>query len=160
MSALDFPCTPVILRFAMASKNNRFIDSTNLLIEAAERGSIEWMSKAEVTGAQQLMIARVEMEPGQMHGFHYHPQREEAIYVLEGRLEQWIEGESKILGPGEVAHIPADMVHATFTLPDTPVKFLAILSPCQFESGEVEFMFDVSDQSPWREHLASRSPMA
>ncbi len=126
------------------------------MVEDAERGSIEWLSRAEVTNADQLMIARVVMEPGQNHGFHYHPRREEAIYVLEGKLEQWIEGEKRVLGPGDVAHIPTEVVHATFTLPDTTVTFLAILSPSQFGGDEVEFMIDVSDQEPWAGYLANR----
>lgn len=128
-----------------------------LLVEDAERGSIEWLSKAEVTDAEQLMIARVVMEPGQNHGFHYHPRREEVIYVLDGRLEQWVEGEKRILGPGDVAHIPIEVVHATFTLPDTPVTFLAVLSPAQFGGEEIEFMVDVSEKEPWAGHMAERA---
>lgn len=135
----------------------RFVGKTELLVEEADRGSIEWLSKREVTGADNLMIARVTMEPGQIHGFHYHPRREEAIYVLEGQLEQWVEGQKRILGPGDVAHIPTEIVHATFTLPETPVTFLAILSPAQFGDEEVEFMVDVSHQQPWAGYLAARS---
>lgn len=136
---------------------HRFVGKAELLVEDAERGSIEWVSKAEVTDAQQLMIARVTMEPGQFHGFHFHPRREEAIYVIEGQLEQWVEGEKRILGPGDVAHIPVEMVHATFTLPDAPVTFLAILSPAQFGGDEVEFMIDVSEKEPWAGYLAARA---
>lgn len=129
-----------------------------LLVENAVRGSIEWISHREVTDARQLMIARVEMEPGQFHGFHYHPRREEIIYVLEGRLEQWVGEDHRMLGPGDLAHIPAEHIHATFTLPDTPVRFLAILSPCQFDEGEVEFMVDVAGQQPWAKWMESRVP--
>lgn len=136
-------------------RGHRFVGKAELMVEDAERGSIEWLSRAEVTDAQQLMIARVTMEPGQVHGFHIHPRREEAVYVIEGKLEQWIEGNSRILGPGDVAHIPAEMVHATFTL-DEPVTFLAILSPSQFGGDEVEFMEDVSAQEPWASHMAKR----
>jgi quercetin dioxygenase-like cupin family protein len=140
---------------AMPAGGHRFVGPEELLVEAAERGSIEWISHATVTDAQQIMIARAVMEPGQMHSFHYHHRREEVIYVLEGQLEQWIGEESQILGPGDMAHIPADMVHATFTL-DAPVKFLAILSPCQFPGEEVAFMQGVDDQEPWKSLLAAR----
>jgi quercetin dioxygenase-like cupin family protein len=133
----------------------RFVGAGESLVEVAERGSIDWISHAKVTDAQQIMIARAVMEPGQMHSFHCHPRREEVIYVLEGRFEQWVGEESRILGPGDMAHIPAGMVHATFTL-DAPVKFLAILSPCQFAGEEVELTIDVDDQEPWKSHLAKR----
>jgi len=134
---------------------HRFVGPEELLVEDAERGSIEWVSREEVTDAQQIMIARVEMEPGQTHSFHFHPRREEVIYVLEGELEQWIEGEKRILGPGDIAHIPTEVIHATFTL-DKPVKFLAILSPSQFGGDKVEFMEDVSDKEPWKSYMENR----
>lgn len=137
-------------------EGHRFVGPEELLPEAAERGSLEWLSHKDVTDARQLMIVRATMEPGQFHGFHYHPRREEVIYVLEGSIEQWVGEHKRILGPGEVAHMPAEMVHASFTLPGTPVTFLAILSPCQFDDGEVEFMVDVSDQEPWASLLKAR----
>jgi quercetin dioxygenase-like cupin family protein len=135
---------------------HRFIGQAEKITEAAERGAIDWFSKPELTGSEGLLIARVTMEPGQIHGFHFHPRREEAIYVLEGKLEQWIEDESKVLAAGDAAHIPAEVVHATFTL-DVPVTFLAILSPASFDDGEVEFMTDVSTREPWAGLHASRS---
>ena len=140
----------------MPAGGHRFVGPEELLVEAAERGSIEWISHATVTDAQQIMIARVMMEPGQHHTFHYHHRREEVIYVLAGRLEQWVGEESRILGPGDMCHIPADMIHATFTL-DEPVHFLAILSPCQFPGEEVPFMHGVDAEEPWATILADRA---
>ena len=45
-------------------------------------------------------MVRVNMEPGRAHAFHKHPTREELIYVLSGRAEQWVGREHKVLGPG------------------------------------------------------------
>ena len=45
------------------------------------------------------------MEPGKAHAFHKHPTREELLYVLSGRAEQWVGKEHRILGPGEVAFV-------------------------------------------------------
>ena len=85
--------------------------------------------------------------PGRAHAFHTHPGQEEVIFVLEGRIEQWIEREKRELGVGDVAVIEAGVVHATFNDGDVPARILAILSPCVGESGYG--VVDVSGDEPW-----------
>ena len=41
-----------------------------------------WLSKPELTGTRQLTLVRVTMRPGTGHRFHYHPTREEIIYIV------------------------------------------------------------------------------
>jgi len=36
------------------------------------------------------------------------------IYVIEGEIEQWVDGEKRILRLGDSAFIAADVVHASF----------------------------------------------
>ena len=107
----------------------------------------EWLSKPGMTEAEGLMMARVQLQPGDGHAFHRHPALEEIIYVISGRAEQWVEREMRVLGPGDIAHIPADMVHATHNSSDEPLTILAILSPAKFEGP---FAIDVFDEEPWR----------
>ena len=92
------------------------------------------------------MLVRVTMPPGKGHAFHRHPAMEEIIYVVSGRAEQWVDRASRLLGPGEVAHIPADVVHGTYNAGDTDLVILAILSPAIFEGPA---LVDVSGEQPW-----------
>ena len=86
------------------------------------------------------------MEPGRCHPFHTHPTREELIYIISGRAEQWVGKEHRVLGPGETAFIPMGEVHGTFNPFAERLVFLAILSP----SGAAEpGIVDVSAQEPW-----------
>src|SRR5207244_13208048 len=90
---------------------------------------VEWMSNPELVGAKELLLVRATFPPGEAHNFHKHPSREEIIYVTEGRAEQWVGKEKRLLGPGEMAHIPMDTPHATFNPGPDTLRFLAILSP-------------------------------
>jgi len=90
---------------------------------------------------------RATMPPGQGHAFHKHPDSEEILYVLEGQAEQWVESERRILSPGEVAHIPKNVVHATFNASDNPLVFLAMLSPAASPGPDC---VDVCKEEPWR----------
>jgi quercetin dioxygenase-like cupin family protein len=94
-------------------------------------------------------IAAVEatFAPGGAHAFHTHPGQEELIFVLEGRVEQWIEDRKRELGVGDAAVIEAGVVHATFNDGDVPARILAVLSPCVGESGYG--VVDVSGEEPW-----------
>ncbi|MES2694920.1 MAG: cupin domain-containing protein, partial [Verrucomicrobiota bacterium] len=83
--------------------------------------------------------------------FHFHPHREEIIYVIYGRAEQWVGKEYRILGPGEMAHIPAGTIHATYNPFPEPLVFLAMLSPAQLPDDLAAALdpHDVSAQEPW-----------
>ena len=65
---------------------------------------------------------------------------------LGGEIEQWVDKEKRILKPGDVAHIPAGVVHATFNASKADATILAILSP---GASKGPFMVDVSGEAPW-----------
>ena len=128
--------------------NGKFFKQSDLSWSPAPLGMDVWHSGPKQTGAKDLVFIEVTIEPGKFHSFHHHPNQEEIIYVLEGKIQQWIEQESKELITGESAFIPAGVVHATFNTFDQPARFIAILSPCMGEEGyEVE---DVFEQEPWK----------
>jgi quercetin dioxygenase-like cupin family protein len=105
-----------------------------------------WMCRPEITHAERLQICRAVLPAGEGHGFHHHAELEEAIYVLEGEVEQWVGAEKRILKAGEVAHMGPGVIHATFNQTDRDAVILAILSP---GSCEGPFLTDVSGEEPW-----------
>jgi quercetin dioxygenase-like cupin family protein len=129
-----------------------FLTAADAIVEPSAWGPHEWLSRAGLTAAAQLQLVRVTMPPGKGHAFHLHPAMEEIIYVVSGRAEQWVDRASRLLGPGEVAHIPKGVVHATYNTTDSGLIFLAILSPAQFEGPA---LVDVSGEEPWASLRAS-----
>jgi len=87
------------------------------------------------------------MPAGKGHAFHKHPGCEEILYVIEGQAEQWVDTERRMLAPGDVAHIPKNVVHATYNPSNRPLVFLAMLSPATDQGPE---SVDVSGDEPWR----------
>ena len=107
----------------------------------------EWLCRGDVVPNQELLLVRANMEAGHCHPFHTHPTREEIIYVISGRAEQWCGQEYRILGPGEMVLIPKGEVHGTYNPFRERLVFLAILSPSNAaEPGIV----DVSETAPWK----------
>jgi len=125
----------------------RFVTSRDAQVEVLPWGPHEWLSRPGLTDARLLQLVRVTMPPGAAHRFHRHPALEELLYVVSGRAEQWVGREHKILGPGDVAHVPLDEVHGTYNAFAEPLVFLAVLSPAVFEGPA---LIDVSQEEPWR----------
>ena len=128
------------------SRTTQFVTSENMVVEELPWGPHDWLCRPDIVAAEKLMLVRVHMPPGQGHAFHRHPAMEEIIYVLEGQAEQWVDREKRLLGPGETAHIPLNVVHGTYNAGSGTLRFLAILSPAKFEGPA---LVDVSQEEPW-----------
>ena len=124
----------------------RFVTDAECEVEELPWGPHEWLCRPGLTASDHLQLVRVRMPPGKAHQFHRHPHMEEALYYLEGRAEQWVGRTRRVLGPGEVAHVPMNEVHGTYNVFDEPVVFLAILSPAKFDGPA---LIDVSKEEPW-----------
>lgn len=129
----------------------RFIQIDEAARETNPWTNNEWLCRPDLVEAEKLLLVRANMAPRHCHPFHCHPHREEIIYVIYGRAEQWVGNEYRILKAGEMAHIPPGVVHATYNPHDEPLVFLAILSPAKLSDELADFPDpqDVSDQKPW-----------
>jgi quercetin dioxygenase-like cupin family protein len=124
----------------------RFVTSADMSVEQLPWGQHEWLCRPGLTGADELLLVRVRMPAGAGHAFHRHPAMEEIIYVISGRAEQWVDTDARLLGPGETAHVPKNLVHATYNAGEETLVFLAILSPAVFDGPAI---VDMSVQEPW-----------
>ena len=134
-----------------APQDRFFVQIADALRETNPWTNNEWLCRPDVVGADKLLLVRANMAPGRCHPFHVHPHREEIIYVLYGRAEQWVGKEYRILSAGEMAHIPAGTVHATYNPHAEPLVFLAILSPAKLPEDQAVAPDpqDVSSEEPW-----------
>jgi quercetin dioxygenase-like cupin family protein len=124
----------------------RFVSSQDVEVEELPWGPHEWLCRPGLTEARDLLLVRVRMPPGKGHAFHRHPAMEEVIYVVSGVAEQWVDRDTRQLGAGDIAHIPADVVHGTYNAGDETLVFLAILSPATVDGPA---LIDVSNHAPW-----------
>ena len=124
---------------------NNFRIATEIGVDQASWGHSRWVSNPASTAAKQLTVLDATLAPGQAHSFHKHPSQEEVMYVVAGKVEQWIDREKRILGAGDAAFIPAGVVHATFN-GGGEAHLLVIFSPCVGDGFEA---VDVSAEAPW-----------
>ena len=127
--------------------SGRFITDADIVRDQEDWGVTGWISRPSFTGSTSMCVMDVHLQPGGGHAFHRHPDQEEIIWVREGRIEQWLELQSRELGPGEAVYIPKDVVHASYTAGDQPAKLSVMLSPTAGEGGYE--VIDVFEEEPW-----------
>jgi quercetin dioxygenase-like cupin family protein len=125
----------------------RFVVRTEVEPELLDWGQLRWLSNPPVTGAKDLTVIAVTLAPGKGHDFHHHPDQEEVIYVVAGEVEQWVDREKRVLGPGDSAFLPAGTVHASFNVGQIEASIVAILGPCVGDKGYE--VVEVATEKPW-----------
>jgi quercetin dioxygenase-like cupin family protein len=82
--------------------------------------------RRRLVSGEKVMIVQVTMDKGAVVNTHHHP-HEQVTHPLSGVLELEIDGETRIMRPGDVAHIPANAPHRAVALEE--VVTLDIFSP-------------------------------
>ena len=79
-------------------------------------------------GGELIKVGIVTYEVGEGPPPHSHPNDEQWIYMLEGRVALLLDEEVFAVGPGDLAHIPRDTVHGIRIL-ESPCRFFTCKSP-------------------------------
>ncbi len=78
-------------------------------------------------GGEQVLLCRVTYEPGTRVPLHRHEATEQLMAVIDGQVTMTIEGETRTLGPGDVAAVNPGLEHELYS--ETGVTFFEALSP-------------------------------
>jgi quercetin dioxygenase-like cupin family protein len=131
--------------------NAKFVAGSTIVSDRLDWGELAWISRPADTGSAQITEILVTLAPGCGHDFHRHPRQEELLYVLAGEIEQWLQGEKRLLKAGDAVFVGRGVVHASFNRSVEKAMFLVVLSPSVGEAGyEVE---DVAGQTPYAQEL-------
>ncbi len=127
--------------------SGKFTLSGEVVREQPDWGELGWLSRPPATTAKHITMIEVTLNAGKGHDFHKHPDQEEVIYVVSGKIEQWLESEKRILGPGDSIFIAPDVVHASFNAGSEAAQLMVVLGPCVGDGGYE--VVEVADQEPW-----------
>jgi len=116
-------------------------------MEDFEWGSAGMRCAPPGTGCETFVVMEVRLDPGFFHAFHKHPDQDEMITVVSGRVTQFLEGESTVLGPGDSVYIDKDVVHGSYNDFDEPAQLAVVLAPAVTDGGYVAV--DVTAEEPW-----------
>jgi quercetin dioxygenase-like cupin family protein len=78
---------------------------------------------------------------------HFHRREVEAIYILDGELTFYVNGQTIPLGPGSFIHIPRLVVHSFKNLGTKTARMLDLVTPAGMENFLRETGHPVTDRS-------------
>jgi quercetin dioxygenase-like cupin family protein len=129
--------------------NGRFLLAKDVPLAQVDWGQVGLVNNPSETGAAQLLMARGRFGPGKGHAFHMHPFQEELIVIVSGQIEQWIEREKRMLGPGDAVFLAPGTVHASFNVGEVEAELLAIFGPVHGDRGFETV--ELADHPSWRD---------
>lgn len=126
---------------------SRFVMAGDVPVESYDWGDAGMRCAPSGTGCESFVVMDVRLDPGYFHAFHKHPDQDEMITVVAGKVTQYLEGESTVLGPGDSVYIDKDVVHGSYNDFDEPAQLAVVLAPAIGDGGYVAV--DVSAEEPW-----------
>ena len=74
-------------------------------------GHIRWSMNAELAGSEHLTVGRVEINPRSSNPRHYHPNCDEVVYVVSGRIAHLVDEDWYEMEAGDSIHVPQGVWH-------------------------------------------------
>jgi len=91
-------------------------------------GSLQWLANAELGNADGLTVGRVVITQGKCNPRHAHPNCEEVLYLLAGKLEHTIGEEKIVLNPGDALTVSAGVFHNATSIGDQDADMIVVYS--------------------------------
>ncbi|WP_198139703.1 MULTISPECIES: cupin domain-containing protein [Chelativorans] len=89
----------------IVSRNDRH------LVVPTSWGRLVWQVGASQNNSRNLTVGMCYIEPGQANGRHYHPNCEEVLTVVSGRIVHTWDDQEVEMSEGDAITIPANIVH-------------------------------------------------
>ncbi|MFE5895382.1 cupin domain-containing protein [Streptomyces sp. NPDC002285] len=107
----------------------RVVDLKEIEPNRKRGGDLRTLLTPVTVGATSGFMGLAIMRPGERISEHYHPYSEEFIYVVEGRLEVDLDGETFSLRSDQGLMIPIDMRHRFRNVGDEEARMVFHLGP-------------------------------
>lgn len=94
---------------------------------AAKRSKVGPAESKSVAG-ELIKVGVVTYQEGEGPPPHFHPNEEQFMYILEGKMRMVLGDEERDIGPGTLVHIPRNVRHGVCAV-GGPAVFFAAKSP-------------------------------
>ena len=98
-------------------------------------GSLTWLAGHKVGNAERLTVGRVLITKGRANPRHGHPNCEEVLYLLRGRLEHTMGDEKVVLEAGDTLVVSPGVFHNATNIGDEDADMIVAYS-----SGDRQFV--------------------
>lgn len=97
-------------------------------------GKLTWLASRELGNSTTMTFGRVTIPAGQANPRHRHPNCDEILHLISGRLEHSLGSEKFLLNPGDTISIPAGQWHNASALDDRDADMVICFSSADRET--------------------------
>ena len=101
-------------------------------LQAEEHGLPTSLCRVKAITGDRLQLIWAQFQPGGEYETHRHP-HEQFSFMISGRMLLHVDGRQREVGPGDIWHVPPDIVHGGELLGDEPVVFVDVFTPVRRE---------------------------
>jgi quercetin dioxygenase-like cupin family protein len=87
------------------------LHAKDAVIQTFDWGELHWYANSQIGNSQTMTVGQCILKPGCENPRHFHPNCDEILRVVQGRIQHSIADEAVEMGPGDTISIPADIVH-------------------------------------------------
>jgi len=110
------------------------LPSARTEVIAADWGTLTWYASAKLGNSQHTTVGKCVIRPGLANPRHCHPNCEEVLVVLEGKIEHEIEGgRHVIMRDGDTITIPQGLLHNARNIGADDAVLLVVFSSARRE---------------------------
>ena len=91
-------------------------------------GSLRWLVSSKIGNSSTMTFGRATIPASQSNPLHRHPNCDEILHLISGRLAHSLEGERFILEAGDTISIPAGKWHNAVVLGDSAAEMVICFS--------------------------------
>jgi quercetin dioxygenase-like cupin family protein len=98
------------------------------LVEQHAWGRLEWMVSSKLGNSETMTVGKCFIEPDRQNPPHYHPNCDEVLHVLRGRIRHRVDDEYVEMSAGDTISIPSGRIHNARNIGDGEAEFVISFS--------------------------------
>ncbi len=102
--------------------------AASVVVEPQEWGRLEWMVSDAIGNSDTLTVGKCYIRPGMQNPPHHHPNCDEVLHVLRGRIRHRVGDDYVEMGPGDTISIPTGAIHNAHNVGEEEAEFVICFS--------------------------------
>lgn len=113
-------------------------------------------SESKTVAGELMKVGVVTYQEGEGPPPHFHPNEEQFMLVLEGKMRMVVGDEERIIEPGTLVHIPRNIRHGICAL-GGPAVFFAVKSPVGTGDMSQDYNKAIDAEEVWKRLSAEKA---
>lgn len=95
----------------MQTDDPHLVTAERTQVEEQDWGRLVWMVSGRLGNSTTMTVGRCYIDPGMENPRHYHPNCDEVLHVLQGKILHSVDDATFEMGAGDTVSIPSGRMH-------------------------------------------------